>query len=67
MLSARDVICSQMVGGAKPRMRAGVGTSLLVAAENGLAGLALLQSERAVAMRHYRNALQLAMTLCKQR
>ena len=40
-----------MVGGAKPRMRAGVGTSLLVAAENGLAGLALLQSERAVAMR----------------
>ena len=48
-------------------MRAGVGTSLLVAAENGLDGLALLQSERAVAMRHYRNALQLAMTLCKQR
>jgi len=56
-----------MVAGAKPRMRAGVGTSLLVAAENGLAGLALLQSERAVAMRHYRNALQLAMILCKQR
>ena len=37
------------------------GQRLLVAAENGLAGLALLQSEPAVAMRHYRNVLELAM------
>lgn len=52
-----EQICTQLRD--KAKLECEEGQRLLVAAENGLAAVSLLQKEPAVAMRHYRNVLEM--------